>query len=789
MEYILMAVKYNNYYNRVLKVEKDISEYEDLDPNPYYEQGVYFNFGDGVNTTQVLNDSVEDKDYLILVDGNGNIHSRWFIIDTQYELNGQQTLTLRRDLLADFSNTVLYSTAFIEKGYLQPTNKLIFNKEQMTFNQVKTEELLLKDSTNIPWIVGYYPNNAIISGTAKLPNTEYDEVVNSNFSEWQYYALFNLGVMEGNPRNQTFRTYNTGATNGNSHTLRTDVRPDYTGGIAVKTDYVSSTPTNIYTATANTALSAEDFQKRVTNKLLEGYNDYCNLLFSEIGIPVDMVETVTALNNKRVRFNDGIKTLHVIKSDDTGGTFHNADPGGNLNARFIRDYSSVGINITPQVGKAWIRAEYLYDTYTLSYDTISSGEYTYAIGENHYTLKDAPYSMFCMPYGSMTITEGSNSYHTDKDIQLAVATNMAEASGNIYDIQILPYCPLTEIQGQAYTVTDNRAYDVIKSGDNTVGFIFHCQSSSFTKRISLGELPSWLVKKSDPVEVKVQNECEMIRFNSPNYASSWEMSVAKNEGISWINVSATYLPYNPYIKVYPDFKGLYGDDFNDNRGLILSGEFSIPIVTDQWKTYQLQNKNYEAMFNREIKNLDIQQNMGRIQDWIGLVTGGLQAAGTGAALGAAGGPMGTTIGAGVSSALSIGAGIGDLVINNTLRDEAKSYKTDMYNFQLGNIQALPNTLSKTTAYTIDNKYFPFIEYYAATAVERKAFRDKLTYNGMTVGVIGRFYDYIKPAKDTLTYVKGQLIRLQSIGDMHIANQLAAEMQKGVYINGSITTGI
>lgn len=785
MEYTLQAIKYNNYYNRQLKIADN---YVDIDPHPYWEERIYFNFADGVNTTQVVDDLVEDKDYCILYNDDGSINSRWFIIDTEYQLNGQTVLTLRRDLLADFAPQILYAKSFVEKGWLQASNNLIFNKEQMTFNQVKKKELLLKDNTQIPWIVGYYPNNAEITGTAKLPNQDYDEVVNSNFTDWQYYALFNLGVMEGNPRNQTFRTYNTGAVSSQYHssTLRTDVRPDYTGGISVKTDYVSSTPTNIYTATSNTALSAEDFQKRVTNKLLDGYNDYCNLLFSELGITSNMVETVKALNNKRVRFNDGIKTLHVIKSDNTGGTFHNADPGGDLNARFIRDYSSTGINITPQVGKAWIRAEYLYDTYTLSYDTSSSGEYTYAIGKNHYTLKDAPYSMFCMPYGSMTITEGSESYRTDKDIQLAVTTSIAEKSGNIYDIQILPYCPITEIQGQAYTVTDSRAYDVIKQGEDIKGFIFHCQSSSFTKRISLGELTDWFTKKSDPVEVKVQNECEMIRFNSPNYASSWEMSVAKNNGINYINVSATYKPFSPYIKVYPDFKGLYGSDFNDSRGLILSGDFSIPVVTDQWKTYELQNKNYQNMFDREIKNLDVQQKYGRMSDIVGAVTGTVGAAGTGAALGAAGGPIGMAAGSIGGGLLSAGAGIADIYINDQLRDEAKSYKQDMYGFQLGNIKALPNTLSKTSAYNIDNKYFPFIEYYSATDVEIEAFRNKLKYNGMTVGVIGRFADYLS---DGETYVKGQLIRLEGIGDMHLVNQIAAEMQKGVYIDGSITTGV
>ena len=89
-------------------------------------------------------------------------------------------------------------------------------------------------------------------------------------------------------------------------------------------------------------------------------------------------------------------------------------------------------------------------------------------------------------------------------------------------------------------------------------------------------------------------------------------------------------------------------------------------------------------------------------------------------------------------------------------------------------------------YNIDNKYFPFIEYYSATDVEIEAFRNKLKYNGMTVGVIGKFADYLSNGE---TYVKGQLIRLEGIGDMHMVNQIAAEMEKGVYIDGSNTTGI
>lgn len=793
MEFTLMAIKYNNYYNRILRIGKTIHDYEAEDGNPYYEYRVYFKFGDGVNTTQVLNDNVENKDYVILIEEDGTtINSRWFIIDATYQLNGQQVVTLRRDLLADFSDTVLYSDSFIEKGYLRRGNNLLFNKEDMTFNQVKKEELLLKDSTNIPWIVGYYPNNANITGTAQLSNTEYDEVVNSNFEDWKYYEYFSpfTGIMHGLPKSTTFSTYNSGAVSAQygSSTLKTNTyQSDF--GNTVDTSYVNEIPDGIFAAISSPAYDNHGFQDKVRNVLERNYDVYKELLIAEYEwTRREDFNNVISYNNKRVKFNDGIKLLKVKRTEFNNSLTYTATYGLDLSNKFISDYGKQGITISPQAGKPWVYVSYLYDIYTCTADSTASGKYSYSIGQNHYTLSDSPYSMFCMPYGPLTVIEGENSIKTDKDIQMAVATSMAETSGNIYDIQILPYCPIGEINSTSYTVTDTRAYDVIKIGETTAGYIFHCQRSSFSKRLSLLPLPTWLTERSDPADIKVQNECEFIRFNSPNYASSWEMSVAKNEGVSWVNVAATYKPYNPYIKIYPDFKGLYGSDFNDQRGLILSGDFSIPVVTDQWKTYELNQKNYQSMFDREIKNLEVQQKYGRLQDVVGAATGAIGAAGTGAALGSAAGPLGMAIGAVAGGIMSAGAGIADVAINDQLRDEAKNYKTDMYGYQLGNIKALPNTLTKTSAYNIDNKYFPFIEHYSATNVEIWAFKDKLKYNGMTVGVIGRFIDYINNDEYAQTYVKGQLIRLRSIGDMNIANQLALEMSKGVYINGNITAG-
>lgn len=777
MEYTLQAIKYNNYYNRQLKIADN---YVEIDPNPYWEEGIYFNFSDGVNTTQVVDDLVEDKDYCILYElgGLASLHSRWFIIDAEYQLNGQTVLTLRRDLLADFAPQILYANAFIEKGWLQANNNLIFNTEQMTFNQVKKEELLLKDSTNIPWIVGYYsdPKEGTISGSASLPNTEYDFAIDVNYADWVYAGAHTVTPLKDTVQYK-FEIWSSKVT---EYTLRNGVNGD-----VVNTVNKGNAGKNYLRLTPNT--SVNEIQRGLWHGLHR--EDYYKYLLQEDGVSNITAQELLDFNNKVIKFaNNEVYKISVYHVDGENRTAY-ANIGKNLSTKMLSDMQSIFTGKTLDISNSnipWLEYSYQAQIYNVHGEKVSTGTYTYSISKTHYTLSDAPYSMFCMPYGALTVTEGSTSIITDKDIQLLVATEMAKADGQIYDIQILPYCPLADIKSQSYTVTDNRAYDVIKEGDKTVGYIFHCQRASFTKKLSILPVPSWLEKKSDPVDVKVQNECEFIRFNSPNYASSWEMSVAKNEGIFGINVSATYKPFSPYIKVYPDFKGLYGNDFNDQRGLILSGDFSIPVVNDQWKTYELQNKNYQNIFDREIRNLEVQQKFGRMSDIIGAATGAIGAAGTGMALGAAGGPIGMAAGAIGGGLLSAGAGIADVYINDQLRDEAKSYKQDMYGFQLGNIKALPNTLSKTSAYNVDNKYFPFIEYYSATDVEIEAFRNKLKYNGMTVGVIGKFADYLS---DGETYVKGQLIRLEGIGDMHMVNQIAAEMEKGVYIDGSITAGI
>ena len=89
----------------------------------------------------------------------------------------------------------------------------------------------------------------------------------------------------------------------------------------------------------------------------------------------------------------------------------------------------------------------------------------------------------------------------------------------------------------------------------------------------------------------------------------FEFSIAKNKGITKFNVDYTYKPYQPYIHINPDFKGLYGTDWDDSRGLILGGDFSVQATDSAWVNYVNNNKNYQAIFNREIDHLDVNQQI------------------------------------------------------------------------------------------------------------------------------------------------------------------------------------
>lgn len=377
--------------------------------------------------------------------------------------------------------------------------------------------------------------------------------------------------------------------------------------------------------------------------------------------------------------------------------------------------------------------------------------------------------MFAIPYGKY------NNYG-DKQIAMKTASTImsklnVSASSDLYDVQLLPFSPTLST-----TTTD-----IKNAAGKVIGKIYWATESSFSKTIPL----------DNPIGVdnkKIDNICNKYRLVSPNYSGQFEFTAAANNGISGFKVDCTYMPINPYIRVAPLFGGLYGKEFNDARGLICGGDFSLPVVNSAWVSYQQNNKNYQAVFDRQIQNLEFTNDINRKMDRINAITGTIQGTTAGAMAGSMVGPWGAVAGAVVGTAASGIGGIADITINESIRQENMSYTKDRFTLSLGNIQAQPYSLSKTTAFTANNKIFPILEYYTCSEREKLAVASQIAQYSMNVGIIGTLQEFLSNSwsyKDIQArkYIRGIFTQIKGINDdFHLLNTINQELSRGIYFD-------
>lgn len=803
----LYIYDYNNYYNRIYKKAGDsIADYVDY---LYYGPvvGVYgFTPGDGVNTTQVIGTNVQPYydgkgNYLIAHNPETNeIDSRWFIIDHNRTRNGQWVLTLRRDLIADYYYDIIEAPMFIEKATLSADNPLLFNKEEMTYNQILKSSTQIKDKSGCSWIVGYYAKNATnIQGTVKTNIKEDVPAINIDtpIRNWIYYDN-QTNPFAGVPSaiNYVFRVANQSAAAKMGYKFNINSN----SGITTPTQDNSLSNESLK-CMANTAMVAWGIDDYITtNNLLPSMNSYVGA-YAQVSTQAQLNEFLS-YNGKLVRDTNGeIYLVNIYQEsaktntyDVTSGNLFNTLSNIATNAKYTKSDSSgtdwlIGQKcFSGSVSTSTFKVDVTANTYRLGLTRQQEYEVSYDLtSATKLITEDAPYNLFAIPYGAITVKDILNNkqYTTEAELGLntAVTMQVQATSSVIYDLQLLPYCPIPELitDDGEITVTSGDQFSLITYGnDNSVevkGVIFNIAKSAFSFNI-----PYTVTTGLTAIDRKVNNECDKWRLSSPNYSNYFDFSVEKNNGIQYFNVDCAYKPYTPYIHINPNFNGLYGYDDNSPRGLVLGGDFSLSQVIDQWQQYQVQNKNFQNIFDRQIQNMEIQQKYQRIGDIASAITGSFTGAGSGALAGAAysgGNPYAAAAGAIIGGVTSTAAGIADVAINDKLRAEALDYTQDMFGYQLGNIQALPSTISKVSSFNPNNKIFPVIEYYTATDIEKNALKDKIKYNGMTVMTIGKIVDYLQIDQ---SYIKGKLIRLENISDdFHIINAISGELNKGVYI--------
>lgn len=797
----LYYLRFNNYFNRQLIMKYGTTWYRQVQIG-FTPNVQLFNYGDGINTTQIVNtvqwNDVDDKapDYCVVEDDTTLEYSRWFVIDWKYIRAGQYQATLRRDVLADNYDAIMSSPMLISKGYVTPSDSAIFNFEGQSYNKIKTSETLLYDETGCPWLVGYIPRDAFKEKAQEVTTSLISPFYNLSYATLEaFYQDF--PYLKGSPNRIPVKK-------------NPNVIYNIRGSLNVPFSQL----------VVNIAFNKLGLIKY--NPQSFGENSLSNYPFDNTGYGwLYVAKNHTFGTGKIVNTENRIAVLaynsYINVIDDLEAavkTAYSYDPAVlntliNLNGKVVRIGSNGSYKYyTINVGSETVQEEVIapVSVYNILYQNLANGildpknsndnyvlamtydDFSYTLNEanvgvkvtmpktaDRNNLKDAPYDMFCIPYGEIPIyRDGVIAIQkTNKEAGLAAATAIASTLGDatLYDLQLLPYCPIRNLINSNdeidYSSESKGIIDIyITQGSvsESVSKMFFCDSNTFSLNIPLS-------LKVD--NYKVENECNSYRLCSPNYNGVFEFNLAKNGGLDYIEVDCTYKPYNPYIKLNPNFKRLYGSDFNDARGLICGGDFSVDRISSAWANYQLSNKNYQNIFDREVQSIELQNKYARIQDIGNIIGGGL---GSGLTVGGLTNPI-AGVGVGIASAVVGGV---DAYINDKLRKDQLDKTKDLFNYNLQNIQALPYSLAKSSSFNINYKYVPFLEFYTCTEEEKQTLLDKIKWQGMTIMRTGYIPDYLNTNSDE-TYIEASPIRLLIKEDAHTAQEIAKELSMGVYI--------
>ena len=801
----LVLLQFNNYYNRIIRRLESKSDYEEQSERIQEIAMTNFSPNDSIRTSQVINtaaDVIENPfDYLLVCKDDDTIISRWWILDATRTSLNQYQLSLLRDVIADNYYAVLDATSFIRKGTIKAlTDMSLFNLENMTFNRIKFRETPLWDDTRVPWIVGYIPRDALQTDSvveSELEVTETPNITVNGISTWEH---LNKTYLLGSDKKTQFRATSRDTMLLNYHRYsaeritfaRGQENPDVEVEAELKNNY-DTLPYEYYDtylfdlplASMRQGYAVKYYL--LQNIMTDSYYDQLDAWFNERFNSNVNESEISSLNNKIIYDSAAQEYYRVTVTTEAF-----IDKSQMLSPALLQFLNN---NLNKETLVSGGSTAYTWDLlYSGTQYTVSVSKITKKIGttinSERTHLEDAPYDMFCIPYGDVrmwvSLEPGSQQYFdAEKDAAIRIAQAIATqfGSGTVYDIQLLPYCPLRKILYPGHLSEINLSkvrYDpiVIANTNTPVSALIWCDTSSFSFDI----LSGIMTMGRTPLERKIANETRMQRICSPNYNGIFEFNKEKNNGVDGFHVDCTYKPFNPYIHVAPIWKNgsLYGGDFDDARGLICGGDFSITQLTSQWADYQLQNKNFQAQFDRQIQNLEKRQSVEEIQSNINALVGTISGIAGGAATGQmVGGGMGAAIGGTIGGVAAGIGGIADVALSEQLRGEEKRYTIDQYGYSMENIQAIPYSLSKIDAFNKNYKFFPFLEDYKCTEVEKRAFINKLTYDGMTVMRIDRIANFIA---DEPHFIQAQLIRLEGTPeDYHMINAIADELNKGVFI--------
>ena len=824
----------------MVKRELDISSYMNyrvtstLMVNPI---SCNFNPSDGVNTNQIINWDGDIPDYIVASETGDDINSRWFVIEAARKRGQQYELTLYRDTIVDYYESIKEADIFIEKAMIRDndtSNPLLFNTENMSFNQIKYNDVKLYDKTKCPWLIGFISKDFKIDGEISIPSKNISSAVPNAFNvpsfaasefskndgKWQVPPFQGIGNVGYEYVLTSPNTNNPGILSPMAWRYISTTYSAVQNGASVK--YTDSSPFDSggYSAILQTDMQTSELYN--PNPKLGGKSRFEVYNNNSInwGNPYGLI-SIQLQDYLKKKYKVGLDSWFesyyypneiLVYSEDTGklykGTRSTISAKEVIPTTFLETTDADALQLMNTIRNSFSTSipdstveMKVNNISSTSFKIISNGEfYKYdfkEISAYNYTiditqrdsLTDQPFDMFCMPYSDefeYVNPQGNVIGTSSKDINLNIVQSISRqgktTNSGIYDIQLVPYCPIInnvyEENGKPHISLDGISYTEIKQNEgsnvHTAGYIYWANKSKGSFNINY-TIPDVL----NASEKKVKSMTEFCRLTSPSQGSEFIFDPMKNNGVNSFLIQYYYKPYQSNIRIVPTWNqnSLYATSNiqNSQDGLIIMEDMSLSQVTDKWAQYELNNKNYRSAFQRQIQSMELDKN------W-SLGTGIANTL-VGSVSGAAGGFMisgGNPIGAVVGGVASLGGGITDLIQQQVLKNDAIDLTKDNFNFMLGNIKALPLQLNKTSSFNPSNSLVPILEFWSATDKEKNIAENKIIFNGMTIGAIDNLYNYKTIGN---AYFKGQLIRIQNINDdFHLVNTIAKELHQGIYLN-------
>ena len=537
---LLILKGFNNYFNRIIKKYTTLADYISHSETNYDFSDINFNPNDGVTTTQVIGSTTQQQtggpdpvplawehdgnpDYIIAYEtqkvGNTTINtikSRWFIVESVRTRNGQYSLKLKRDSIADHLDTLQTATAFIKKGTVSDDNPLILNDEGISVNQIKSGETLLKDKTGSAWLVGYMPKNGGTDGqvsiTIPTKSIEYETIENLA-SDLDVDASDLGAIFTTNTNNPAYFVNDNiefvGWINSvDATSLEYRIIGGSRDGLSSisfgKWDLLShSTTSDCFAKEASTA----QYTSVIFSKLIEVWKT--NLNANKTAIK-NAWETITSHPLMMKNVYDKLKDLAMNKTIIyKNGRYYNVKLGSvegptNTKERYyssalstpfstvcsatISGYNSAvsGDPTARQLtalsgGKIFINYNELVASFYLEEVSTSANieGISFSMSSTRNNCVDQVYDMFAIPFSNVQVIDGLNTYEGigdySQELAVAIAEKMSAGSYDLYDLQLLPYCPFPEIAGDGNidvtALTSGYDYDYITQTNSTVTYV------------------------------------------------------------------------------------------------------------------------------------------------------------------------------------------------------------------------------------------------------------------------------------------------------------------------------